>query len=307
MGTLAHHFGQPHKGAATDKEDIAGVQGHKLLLGMFAPGVGWHIDGRAFDDFQQRLLHTFAAHVPRDAGVVAAFAGNFVDLVDVDNPVGSPLCVPIRGLQQTDQNALHIFAHIASLGQAGGVGDGEGHIQHLGQHLGQECLAAASGTDEQHIAFGKLYLIDHFFLVGDRFLCECAAAKDALVVVVDSHRQGFLGLVLADDVLVQEVDNLSGAGYFDRFTGFARGSNAAADALFRQNLRTQTDAFVADENIIRAGNQPFDFGFVFAAKGTGVHGFGILGTINLSGWAVIGEQLSVISSAHTRPLITDNR
>jgi hypothetical protein len=156
LHALAHGFAQMGKRAATNEKNVAGVQLDELLLGMLAPLSRRHIAGGALDDLEQRLLHPFAAYVAGNAGVVAPLAGNLVDLVDIDNAVGGAGGVPVGVLQQPHQDALHILAHITRLGQRGGVGNGKGHIQQARQGLRQQRLAAARGTNQQHIALGQL-------------------------------------------------------------------------------------------------------------------------------------------------------
>src|SRR5690606_39562603 len=53
-------------------------------------------------------------------------------------------------------DALPIFTHVARLGETGGVGDGEGHVELAGQGLGEEGLAAAGRADEEDVRLLKL-------------------------------------------------------------------------------------------------------------------------------------------------------
>ena len=110
--------------------------------GCLRPPCGRHVGHRALQNLQQRLLHALAGDVAGDGGVLA-LAGDLVDLVDIDDAVLGQLHVEIRRLQQAQQDVLHVVAHIAGLGEGGGVGDGEGHLQDAGQRLGKEGLAAS--------------------------------------------------------------------------------------------------------------------------------------------------------------------
>ena len=85
-----------------------------------------------------------------------------------------------------------VLAHVPGFGQGGGVHDGERHIQDPGQGLGQQGLAGAGGPDQQDVGLGQLHLAGALLV-----------HLDALVVVVDGHRQLLLGGVLADHVLIQ--------------------------------------------------------------------------------------------------------
>ena len=130
---------------------------------MLAAALRRDIADRAFQDLQQRLLHALAAHIAGD-GRILAFAGDLVDLIDIDDADLCLLHVKIRRLDQFEQNVLHVLAHITGLGKGGGIRNGERHAQHLGQRLGQQGLAHA-GLLQLHVA--------------------ALAAEDALIVVVD--------------------------------------------------------------------------------------------------------------------------
>ena len=114
---------------------------------MLAAALRRNIAHSALQDLQQGLLHAFTAHIAGDGGVLA-LAGNLVDLVDIDNTDLRLLHIKIRCLDQLEQDVLHILAHIAGLGQGGGIGDREGDAQHLGQRLGQQGLAHAGGAQQ---------------------------------------------------------------------------------------------------------------------------------------------------------------
>ena len=63
------------------------------------------------------------------------------------------------GLDQAEQDVLDVLADVAGLGQRGGVGDREGHVEQLGQRLGQQRLAAAGRADEQDVALLQLDVV----------------------------------------------------------------------------------------------------------------------------------------------------
>ena len=188
-------FLQAVKGAAADKQDVGGVDVDGLLLGVLAPALGRHACHRALQDFQQRLLHALAADVPGD-GLVLRLPGNLIDFIDVDDAPFRLEDVVVRRLNQPQQDVLHVLAHVASLRQGGGVRNGEGHIQQLGQRLGQVRLANAGGAQQQHIALGDFHVV-----VGE---------VNALIVVVDRYGEGHFRVVLAHHVLVQLLFDLLG-------------------------------------------------------------------------------------------------
>ncbi len=95
-------------------------------------------------------------------------------------------------LDQLEQDVLDVLAHVAGLGEGGGVGDGEGHLQVLGQGAGQRVLPVPVGPISRMLDFSI-----------STSSGDAGAGADALVVVVHRHRQHLLGLVLAHDVLVE--------------------------------------------------------------------------------------------------------
>ena len=91
------------------------------------------------------------------------------------------------------------------------------------------------------------------------------AEVDALIVVIYGHGQGDLGLLLADDILIQNGVDLLGRG--DHV-----GHSAAAGFVHRlvvvvQNAHAQLHTLVADIDP-RPGDQPPDLILMLAAKGT---------------------------------------
>ena len=217
--------------------------------GCFA--LGRHVGHGALQDLQQGLLHALAGHVPGDGGVLA-LPGDLIHLVDIDDAPLGQLDVVVGGLDQTQEDVLHVVAHVARLGEGGGVGDGEGHLQHPGQGLGEQGLAAASGAHEQNVALLELHVV-------------AAAEIDALVVVIYRHRQGHLGGLLADDILVQHLVNLPGGG--DGVGDLPGGGVLDQVALILQDAHAQLDALVADIGA-GAGDEPADLILVLAAEGT---------------------------------------
>jgi len=197
---LGHDLVQALEGAPADEEDVRRVQGDELLVGVLAPPLRRDVGHGALDDLEEGLLHPLPRDVAGDGGVVAALAGRLVNLVNVDNPLGRPGQVAFGGLDEVEEDVLHILADVARLRQGRGVGDGEGDIQDSGQGLGQEGLPAARGADEQDVALLELHVVGP------------GAGADPLVVVVDRHGEDLLGPILSDDVLIQLPVDLLGGG-----------------------------------------------------------------------------------------------
>src|SRR6185503_766153 len=134
-------------------------------------------------------------------------------------------------------------------GERGRVGDHEGNVQQPRQGLGEERLARSGGPDQQDVGFRKL----DFVVLGE--------VLEPLVVVVDRDREDLLRLVLADDVLVEDVADLA-RGRQVRLRALAA---LVGGGLLANDVVAQLDALVADENR-GTGNQLPDFVLALAAE-----------------------------------------
>jgi hypothetical protein len=129
-----------------------------------------------------------------------------------------------------------------------------GHVEHLGQGLGEVGLAAAGRADEQDVGLGDLDVVG-VALVGT------LAGLDALVVVIDGNSQRLLGRLLAHDVGLQEVEDLARLGQL------IEAEVAGLGQLLLDDLIAQVDALVADVDH-RPGDQLLDLLLGLAAEGT---------------------------------------
>ena len=157
--------------------------------------------------------------------------GDLVDLVDVDDAGLGALHVVVRRLDQFQQDVLDVLTHVARLGQRGGIGDGEGHVEHAGQGLGQQRLAAPGRTQEQDVGLGQLHVV---------VVAGVVSGLDPLVVVVDGDRQDLLRVLLTDHVVVQELVDLLGLGKL------LEGEFGGVGQLLGDDVVAQFDALVAD-------------------------------------------------------------
>ena len=136
------------------------------------------------------MLNAFAGDVARDGGVVG-LARYLVDLVDVDDAHLRLLDVVIAFLKELLDDVLDIFTDITRFGKCGGIGDGKWHVQQSREGLGEQRLTAAGGTDQQNVTLIELDFVLLAFVV------------QTFVVVVHSHREHLLGMLLSNDVLVE--------------------------------------------------------------------------------------------------------
>jgi hypothetical protein len=124
---------------------------------MLAPTLRRNAGHGAFDQLEQRLLHALARDVARDAGVVG-LAGDLVDFVDVDDAALRTLDVVVAALQQLLDDVLDVLAHIAGLGQRGGIGHHEGHVE-LRASVWASRSCPSRGADQQDVALGELHIV----------------------------------------------------------------------------------------------------------------------------------------------------
>ena len=173
---------------------------------MFAAALRRHTRNDALKDLEQRLLHAFTGDVACDRDVLG-LAGDLVDLIDIDDAALGLGDIHIRRLKQVEQDVFDVLAHITGLGDGGSVGNRERHIQQARQRARKERLAATGGTDEQDIALFDLHVCERIRLAASRLV-------QAFVVVMHRDREHSLGVVVADDVLVEEFLDLSGRRHF---------------------------------------------------------------------------------------------
>ena len=197
---------------------------------MLAAALRRDVGDGTLEDLEQGLLDALPRHVAGDRRVLR-LARDLVDLVDVDDPGLRALDVVVGRLDQLEQDVLDVFADVAGLGQRGRVGDGERYVQHPGQGLGQVGLPAAGGPDQQDVGLGQL---------DPGVTGTVALGLDPLVVVVDGDGERLLGLVLADDVLVEELADL------DRLGQLVPLDLVGLGQFLFDDLVTEVDALIAD-------------------------------------------------------------
>src|SRR5207245_11360924 len=120
----------------------------RLLLRMLATTLWWNRSDRSFDDLEQRLLHAFAGDVASDARVLG-LARDLVDFVDVDDAALAFGDVEVTGLQQPDEDVLHVLTDVARFRECRCIRDGERNVKNSSQRPCQKRLADSGRTDQQ--------------------------------------------------------------------------------------------------------------------------------------------------------------
>ena len=109
---------------------------------MLASALWRDVDRRSFQQFQQTLLNALATDVAGDRGVVC-LTGYLVYFVNEYDAALRGLDIVVGHLQQACQDALHIFANVAGLGEHRGIDDSKWYVEQLGDCTGHQCLAGA--------------------------------------------------------------------------------------------------------------------------------------------------------------------
>ena len=143
------------KGTTTDKQDVARIDGNIFLVRMLTAALGRHVHVSSFQQLQQALLDTLATDITGNRRVVC-LTGYLVHLVDKHDTALSGFHIIVSHLQQTGQNALHILAHIASLGKHRGIDDGKWYVQQFGYRTSQQRFTCTRRTHHNDIRL--LYL-----------------------------------------------------------------------------------------------------------------------------------------------------
>ena len=170
---------------------------------MLAAAGGRNACHRTLKNLKQRLLNALARNVAGD-GEVLGLAGDLVDLVHVDDANLRALDIAVGGIDELEQDVLHILAHVTRLGKRGGVGDGKRHLEDARKRLGQQRLTGTGGTEQQDVGLGELHLVHIVVELRAHAVAKSrhrgAALDHAAVMVVHGNRHGALGVFLAHDI-----------------------------------------------------------------------------------------------------------
>src|SRR5216684_3866701 len=226
----SNDFLQADEGAAANEEDVRGIDGREFLMRMLAATLRRHVRNRPFQNLEQRLLHAFARHVARDRGVLV-LASDLVDFVDVDDTGLGAAHIAFGRLQKFKNDVLDVLADVTGLGQRGRVHDREGHIEHAGERLRQQRLAGSGRPDQQNIRLGQFHAVAG----------ALAVHVNAFVMVIDGDRQLLLGLLLPDDVFVEEGLHFERLGQL-----VGDGSRRSRGAVVFEDRVADRHALVAD-------------------------------------------------------------
>ena len=153
-------------------------------------------------------MHAFARNVTGDTDVVR-LAANLVDLVDVNDPNLGTLDVVVSILEQTKNDVLHIFPHIARFRQRRGIRDAKRHIENLSERFCEQRFAGPGRPDQKNIALLDFDVGEWIGLKSRGRVDRSSALQDALEMIMDGDREGLFRDVLTDDILVKGMPNVS--------------------------------------------------------------------------------------------------
>ena len=269
---------------------------------MLAAAGGRNACHRTFKNLKQRLLNALARNIAGD-GEVLGLAGDLVDLVHVDNADLRALNIAIGGIDELEQDVLHVLAHVTGLGERGGVGDGKRHLEDTCERLGEQRLTGTGGTEQQNVGLGELYLVHIIVELRVQAVVKgrkrSATLDHAAVMVVHGNRHGTLGVLLAHNIgrklvidlvrrrhmrndlagVVLELKAL-GLGIHGglgcslavvveeaRQLAVAGGVHKVRSKRLLQNLGAGGDALVTDKDVGRALYEATDLALLFSAEG----------------------------------------
>src|SRR4029078_7788606 len=183
------------------------------------------------------------------------------------------LDVVLALLEQLLDDVLDVLADVAGLRERRRIGDRERHVQEPRERFGKQRLAASGRTDQEDVALREL---DVLLALVPR------PGLEALVVVVDRHREHFLRGLLADHVLVENGLDLGGP------RELVSAALGALVELLANDVVAELDAFVANEHG-GAGNELAHLVLTLAAERT------------VQQLAVVPFAARIV--AHTRPIL----
>ena len=117
----------------------------------------------------------------------SAIGPDFLDLLGLDHRH--------RALHEVADHRVHVAADVADLGELGRLDLDERRVGEVGEPAGDLGLADAGRADHQDV-------------LGDDLVAQVLGELPAAIAVAQRDRDRLLGLVLADDVLVQLRDDL---------------------------------------------------------------------------------------------------
>ena len=268
---------------------------------MLAAAGGRNACHRALKNLKQRLLNALARNIAGD-GQVLGLARDLVDLVHVDNAHLRALNVAVGGVDEFEQDVLHVLAHVAGLGERGGVGDGKRNLKDASERLCQQRLTGTGGTEQQDVGLGELHLVHIVVELGAHAIAKGGhrgtALDHATVVVVHGNRHGALGVLLAhnigrklvidlvrrrhvrDDLAVVLELKALGLGVHGGLgcslavvveeawqLAVTGGVHKVRSQRLLQDLGAGGDALVADKDVGRALYEATDLALLFSAEG----------------------------------------
>ena len=205
----------------------------------------------SFQDLQKCLLYALTGHISGN-GSVLGFSCDLVDLINIDDSVLRTFNIVICCLNDLQKNILNILANIACLCESSGICDGKRNIQKSRQCLCKKCLTGTCRTKHQDITLLQLNV-------------QISGSKNSLVMIVTSHRKCLLGIVLTNDIFIQDTVDLFRFQKVDPC--FVICFMIIHIEFFFHDLGTDTDTFITNIRSIRTCDQFPYLVFGLMAKG----------------------------------------
>ena len=206
---------------------------------MFSSALWRHTCNGSFQNFQKCLLYALTGHISGN-GCILGFSCDLVDLININDSVLCTFNIIICRLNNLQKNILNILANIACLCESSGICDGKRNIQKSCQCLCKKRLTGTCRTKHQNITLLQLHI-------------QIFGSKNSLVMIVNSYRKCLLGIILADDIFVQNAVNLFRFQKVDPC--FVICFMVIHIKFFFHDLGTDTDTFITNICPIRTCDQ----------------------------------------------------
>ena len=190
---VSNNLIQANKSAATDEQDIGGINVNKLLLRMLTASCWRNTSNRTLKNLQECLLNTFTRDVTSNREVLG-LTSNLINLIDVDNAYLSTLNIAVSSSDELKQDILDIFTNVTSLSKGCCVSNSKRNLKKTSKRLSKQRFTSTSWAQEQDVGLSNL----NVFLALLRLI---VARKNTAIVVIHRNRHSTLCVFLTHYVL----------------------------------------------------------------------------------------------------------
>src|SRR4029077_18832670 len=107
--TPLNDFVEPDKRTTANEKNLLSINLDVFLVRMFAAALRRNVAHTALQNFQKRLLYSFAGDIARHDNVIG-FAADLIDFVDVNDADLGSFHIVIGILEESEKDVFHVFA-----------------------------------------------------------------------------------------------------------------------------------------------------------------------------------------------------